>query len=67
MAKRKLTYAEAMSALEKIADKIKREQIPIEELPDEIKKARELLEYCNSLLRNIESELEFVQGSSEEE
>lgn len=67
MGKRKMSYAEAMQTLEKLAERMKREEIPIEELPSEIKKAKELLSYCSTILRTIEQELQSDQLKDQEE
>ncbi|MBK9108023.1 MAG: exodeoxyribonuclease VII small subunit [Saprospiraceae bacterium] len=66
MGKRKMTYSEALASLENLAERIKRDEIPIEELPAEIKKAKELLEYCSLILRNIEQELQTSESADAE-
>ncbi len=57
MGTKKLSYQEAFEQLQSISSKIKEELIPIEQLPEEIRKAKELVKYCHDLLRNVESEL----------
>ncbi|MBK6546518.1 MAG: exodeoxyribonuclease VII small subunit [Saprospiraceae bacterium] len=58
MAQKNLSYLQAYQELQLICDRIKEESIPIEELPNEIKKAKKLVSYCENLLRAIESELD---------
>lgn len=62
-----MTYAEALASLENLAEKMKRDEIPIEDLPAEIKKAKELLEYCSAILRNIEQELHHSESGNGDE
>ncbi len=57
MGTKKLTYQEAFEQLQMICDRIKEELIPIEQLPEEIQKAKQLVKYCHDLLRKVESEL----------
>ena len=57
MGSKKLSYQEAFEQLEEICNKIKEELIPIEELPEEIQKAKQLVKYCHDLLTKVEAEL----------
>ncbi len=57
MAKRKLNYKETLEELELIAQRIKNEEIPIEELPDVIQRAKSLVQICSDMLRNAENSL----------
>ncbi len=63
MGSKKLSYQEAYNQLQKICERIKEELIPIEQLPSEIQKAKQLVRYCHDLLRKVELEL----SDSEEE
>ncbi|HRG69216.1 MAG: exodeoxyribonuclease VII small subunit [Saprospiraceae bacterium] len=58
MAAKKLNYQEAMEQLQLLCDRLKEEKIPLENLAEEIRKARALLIYCQELLRSIEQEIE---------
>ena len=58
MAPKKLNYQEAMEQLQMLCDRLKDEQIPLENLSEEIRKARSLLHYCQELLRSIEQEID---------
>jgi exodeoxyribonuclease VII small subunit len=63
MGTKKISYQEAFNQLQNICDRIKEELIPIEQLPAEIQKAKQLVQYCQDLLRKVEEEL----SDSEEE
>lgn len=56
-----MTYKEAFEELQTITQRIKGNEISIDELIIEIKRARELLDYCKALLRSVED----VIGDSE--
>jgi len=58
MAAKKLNYQEAMEQLQLLCERLKEEKIPLENLAEEIRKARALLIYCQELLRSIEQEIE---------
>lgn len=60
---KKISYQEAFEQLQDICNRIKEEQIAIEQLPEEIQKAKLLVKYCQDLLRKVEAELK----NSEEE
>ena len=57
MGTKKLSYQEAFDQLQTICSKIKEELIPIEQLPEEIQKAKGLVRFCHDLLRKVEEEL----------
>ncbi|MBK7359627.1 MAG: exodeoxyribonuclease VII small subunit [Saprospiraceae bacterium] len=58
MATKKLNYNDAMEQLQVLYTQLKEDKIPLENLPEEIRKARGLLQYCQELLRSIEQEIE---------
>lgn len=58
MAPKKLTYQDAMLQLQALCDQLKADSIPLEALPEEIRKARALITYCQEMLRSVESELD---------
>lgn len=47
-----------MEQLQILCKHLKEEKIPLENLAEEIRKARGLLQYCQELLRSIEQEVE---------
>ena len=64
MGSKKLSYQQAFEQLQSICNRIKEELIPIEQLPEEIQKAKHFVKYCHDLLRRVETEL---KDSNEEE
>ena len=57
MAKSKLTYEMALAELEDIRSALESNDIPIDQLPEKVKKAHELLKLCKEKLRATEDEL----------
>ena len=53
-----LTYTTAMTELQAIVQQIQDAEVPIDELPERVKRAGELLEFCQTKLRDTEGELE---------
>lgn len=53
----KLNYQEAFDMLNAIAERLEKGEIAIEEISSEIIKAKELMLYCESILRDIEKEI----------
>lgn len=60
MAKKKLTYKEAVEEIEKIMAKLENEEIDIDELSKNVKRAGELITFCKQQLRNTEEEIEHI-------
>ena len=58
MAKKKLTYKEAVTELESIILKLESEDVDVDELSKHVKDATKLVTYCREKLRNTEEELE---------
>lgn len=65
MSDEKLTYERAYAELRKILDAIQSEQIGLEELTSELKRAKELITFCRSKLRAVEQELDGVFDDEE--
>lgn len=57
MAKKELTYAEAMAEIEKILTRLRSEEMDVDSLADEVKRATELIAGCKSRLRKAETEV----------
>ena len=55
-----LTYDEAVVELKTILSSLQDETLSIDQLTDSIKRASELLESCNSILKSTESEVSSV-------
>jgi len=52
-----LTFDTAYTELEKIIRLIESETIPLDELAEKVKEAKELIRFCEDKLRGIENEL----------
>jgi exodeoxyribonuclease VII small subunit len=66
MAKKKITYKEAVEEIEKIMAKLENEEIDIDELSKNVKRAGELITFCKQQLRNTEEEIEHILGEMNE-
>lgn len=53
----KITFDKAFAGIEEIVEQIENEAIPLDQLAEKVKKAKELIAFCNEKLRNIEAEL----------
>lgn len=63
MAKRKdkMDYKTASEELKKLMLKLKNEEVSIDELVSEVKRAKELIKYCKDMLRKTEKELDEME------
>ena len=62
-----LAFAEAMEELEAILRRIEEEEIDIDSLAEELRRATELLEVCRGKIRKAEVEVTQIVQSLEEE
>ena len=60
MAKKELTYAEAMAEIEKILGRLRSEQMNVDGLAAEVKRATELIASCKARLRKAEADVNKV-------
>lgn len=60
MTKKKFSYKEAYSEIEKIIDQIENEELDVDELSDKVEKASKLINQCKDKLRKTESKLEDI-------
>ncbi len=60
MAKKELTYEEAMTRVEEILGRIQREEVTVDSLAAEIKRAPELIAACTARLLKAESEVDKI-------
>ena len=60
MAKKELTYAEAMAEIEKILGRLRSEEINVDGLAAEVKRATELIASCKARLRKAEADVNKV-------
>ena len=54
MAKKKLTYTEAVAEIEQILVRLRGEQIDVDTLSAEVKRATELIAQCKAQLTDVE-------------
>jgi exodeoxyribonuclease VII small subunit len=54
MAKKKLTYAEAVAEIEQILARLRGEQIDVDTLASEVRRATELIAQCKAQLTEVE-------------
>ncbi|MCM8799577.1 MAG: exodeoxyribonuclease VII small subunit [Candidatus Omnitrophica bacterium] len=67
MPKEELKYSKAIEELEKILNKIQNEEIDIDDLAREVKRAIELIKLCKEKIEKTELEVKEVIKSFEEE
>lgn len=60
MAKKELTYAEAMAEIEKILGRLRSEEMNVDGLAAEVKRATELIASCKARLRKAEADMNKV-------
>ena len=54
MAKKKLTYAEAVAEIEQILARLRGDEVDVDTLSAEVKRATELIEQCKAQLTDVE-------------
>lgn len=57
MAKKALKYADAIREIEQILEKFRTEQLDVDTLASEVKRATELISACKNRLKEVESEV----------
>ena len=60
MAKKEITYTEAMNEIEQILDRFRREEMTVDSLTMEVKRATELIALCKERLHRTEEELKKI-------
>ena len=60
MAKKELTYAEAMAEIEKILGRLRSEEMNVDGLAAEVKRATEQIASCKARLRKAEADVNKV-------
>lgn len=58
MAKKKLTYAEAMAELEVILARLRSDELSVDDLAKSVARATELIAECRAILTTTEEEVE---------
>lgn len=57
MAKKEMTYAEAVAEIEKILGRLRNEEMDVDSLSAEVKRATELIAGCKERLRKAEEQV----------
>lgn len=57
MANEQLTYSSAFTELESIMQDLQEDKISVDELTGKVKRAAELIAFCNEMLRSTEAEV----------
>lgn len=60
--KKELSYTEAYNELQLIAENLESGKYSIDEISEKIKRAAELVNYCKTKLRTIETEIDEALG-----
>lgn len=60
MAKKEKTYGEAIEELQSILDKLESENMDVDELTEEIKKASALIKFCKGKLFKADAEIKKI-------
>lgn len=63
MAKKKLTYAEAMAELEVILARLRSDELSVDDLAKSVTRATELIAECRAILTTTEEEVEKLVNS----
>lgn len=63
MAKKKITYAEAMSELEGILARLRSDELSVDDLAKSVARATELIAECRAILTTTEEEVEKLVNS----
>lgn len=67
MAKKSITYAEAIAEIEEIVEKIESNELDIDNLAQDVKRVSELIKFCKAKLRETEQEVENILKDFDEE
>lgn len=57
MAKKEIKYEEAVAQLEEIVDKMENDELDIDQLSDQLKRAKELVKLCKDKLIKTDEEI----------
>ena len=60
-----MKYETALTELDEILKALREGQIPIDELDQRVKRAEELIHWCRERLRNVEAQLDQLEGGGE--
>ena len=57
-----MTYQDAYDQLTQLVEEIENEQVMLDDLPDKIRRATELIQFCQQRLRAVETEYQDAIG-----
>ncbi|RUT73550.1 exodeoxyribonuclease VII small subunit [Ancylomarina longa] len=66
MAKKKISYREAITEIEETIASIENEELDVDDLSEKVKRVSELLVFCKEKLYNTEQEVEKILKDMEE-
>ena len=66
MAKKELSYSDAINEMETIISKIENQELDIDDLSANVKRVAELLTFCKMKLKNTEDEVQKILKEFEE-
>jgi len=66
MAKKELSYSDAINEMETIISKIENQELDIDDLSANVKRVAELLTFCKMKLKNTEEEVQKILKEFEE-
>jgi exodeoxyribonuclease VII small subunit len=67
MTTKKTTYREAYSELESILEKLENNELDVDQLAEQVKRAAELIKFCRRKLVETETEIEKVMEQMDSE
>ncbi len=67
MAKKTLTYQKALDELEGILFKMENNELEIDQLSNQVKKASELITFCKTKLKKTEEDVEGILNKTSED
>ncbi len=66
MAKKNITYQEAITEIEEILKEIENEELDVDKLSNKVKRVSFLIKFCKNKLHNTEKEVEKILEEMEE-
>lgn len=60
MAKKSISYSEALAEIEMIVEKIENNELDIDDLAQNVKRVAELIKFCKAKLKSTEEEVEKI-------
>ncbi len=66
MAKKKLSYKEAVEEIDEILEKIENEELDVDELSEKVKRVSSLIKFCKEKLHTTQTEVENILKEMED-